>query len=84
MWPATRAYIGGRDHKRSSADHFTTVREADVTYSVPEPVIVVPVISMMARLPPHPYAAILLYDFILTPESNRSMHACKRHDSCSR
>ena len=28
MWPATRAYIGGRDHKRSSGDHFTTVREA--------------------------------------------------------
>ena len=40
-----------------------------VNYSVPEPVIVVPVINMMAKLPPHPYAAILLYDFILTPEA---------------
>jgi iron(III) transport system substrate-binding protein len=40
-----------------------------VTYSVPEPVIVVPVINMMAKLPPHPYAAILLYDFILTHEA---------------
>jgi ABC-type Fe3+ transport system substrate-binding protein len=42
-------------------------QNAPVTYSVPEPVIVVPVINMMAKLPPHPYAAILLYDFILTP-----------------
>ena len=42
---------------------------APVTYSVPEPVIVVPVINMMAKLPPHPYAAILLYDFILTQEA---------------
>jgi iron(III) transport system substrate-binding protein len=45
------------------------VQNAPVTYSAPEPVIVVPVINMMARLPPHPYAAILLYDFILTPEA---------------
>ena len=29
----------------------------------------VPVINMMAKLPPHPYAAILLYDFILSPEA---------------
>jgi len=29
----------------------------------------VPVINMMAKIPPHPYAAILLYDFILTPEA---------------
>jgi iron(III) transport system substrate-binding protein len=42
---------------------------APVNYSVPEPVLVVPVINMMAKLPPHPYAAILLYDFILTPEA---------------
>jgi iron(III) transport system substrate-binding protein len=42
---------------------------APVNYSVPEPVLVVPVINMMARLPPHPYAAMLLYDFILTPEA---------------
>ncbi len=46
-----------------------TEQNAPVTYSAPEPVIVVPVINMMARLPPHPYAAILLYDFILTPEA---------------
>jgi ABC-type Fe3+ transport system substrate-binding protein len=45
------------------------VQNAPVTHSAPEPVIVVPVINMMARLPPHPYAAILLYDFILTPEA---------------
>src|SRR5262245_43043381 len=49
--------------------HDLTERNAPVNYSVPEPVIVVPVINMMAKLPPHPYAAILLYDFILTPES---------------
>ena len=29
----------------------------------------VPVINMMAKLPPHPYAAILLYDFILSPDA---------------
>jgi iron(III) transport system substrate-binding protein len=46
-----------------------TEQNAPVTYSVPEPVIVVPVINMMAKLPPHPYAAILLYDFILTHET---------------
>jgi iron(III) transport system substrate-binding protein len=46
-----------------------TEQNAPVSYSVPEPVIVVPVINMMAKLPPHPYAAILLYDFILTPEA---------------
>src|SRR5262245_55482221 len=45
------------------------VQNAPVTYSVPEPVIVDPVINMTAKLPPHPYAAILLYDFILTPEA---------------
>jgi len=44
-------------------------QSAPVNYSVPEPVLVVPVINMMAKLPPHPYAAILLYDFILTPEA---------------
>jgi iron(III) transport system substrate-binding protein len=44
-------------------------QNAPVNYGVPEPVIVVPVINMMARLPPHPYAAMLLYDFILSPES---------------
>ena len=42
---------------------------APVSYSVPEPVLVVPVINMMAKLPPHPNAAILLYDFTLTPEA---------------
>jgi iron(III) transport system substrate-binding protein len=46
-----------------------TEQNAPVTYAAPEPVIVVPVVNMMARLPPHPYAAILLYDFILTPEA---------------
>jgi len=44
-------------------------QSAPVNYSVPEPVLVVPVINMMAKLPPHPYAAILLYDFILTSEA---------------
>src|SRR5215510_9279110 len=44
-------------------------QNAPVNYSVPEPVIVVPVINMMAKLPPHPYAAILLYNFILSPEA---------------
>jgi iron(III) transport system substrate-binding protein len=47
--------------------HDLLEKSAPVNYSVPEPVLVVPVINMMAKLPPHPYAAILLYDFILTP-----------------
>jgi len=42
---------------------------APVNYLVPEPVLVVPVINMMGKLAPHPYTAILLYDFILTPEA---------------
>ena len=44
-------------------------QNAPVAYSVPEPAIIVPVINMMPKVAPHPYAAILLYDFILTPES---------------
>ena len=49
--------------------HLLLQKGAPVIYSVPEPAIMVPVINMMAKLPPHPYAAILLYDFILTPEA---------------
>jgi iron(III) transport system substrate-binding protein len=44
-------------------------QNAPVAYSVPEPAIIVPVINMMPKVAPHPYAAILLYDFTLTPES---------------
>jgi iron(III) transport system substrate-binding protein len=49
--------------------HLLLQKGAPVIYSVPEPAIMVPVINMMAKLPPHPYAGILLYDFILTPEA---------------
>jgi iron(III) transport system substrate-binding protein len=49
--------------------HLLLGKSAPVIYSVPEPAIMVPVINMMTKLPPHPYAAILLYDFILTPEA---------------
>ena len=49
--------------------HLLLEKSAPVIYSVPEPAIMVPVINMVAKLPPHPYAAILLYDFILTPEA---------------
>lgn len=49
--------------------HLLLEKSAPVIYSVPEPAIMVPVINMMAKLPSHPYAAILLYDFILTPEA---------------
>jgi iron(III) transport system substrate-binding protein len=41
---------------------------APVVYSVPEPVLLSPTIIMMPKFPPHPYAAILLYDFLLSPE----------------
>jgi iron(III) transport system substrate-binding protein len=49
--------------------HLLLAKNAPVIYSVPEPAIMVPVINMMAKLPLHPYAAILLYDFILSPEA---------------
>jgi iron(III) transport system substrate-binding protein len=49
--------------------HLLLEKSAPVIYSVPEPAIMVPVINMMAKLPPHPYAAILLYDFILSSEA---------------
>jgi iron(III) transport system substrate-binding protein len=49
--------------------HLLLQKGAPVIYSVPEPAIMVPVINMMAKLPPHPYAGILLYDFILTSEA---------------
>jgi iron(III) transport system substrate-binding protein len=49
--------------------HLLLGKSAPVIYSVPEPAIMVPVINMMPKLPPHPYAAILLYGFILTPEA---------------
>jgi len=35
---------------------------------VPEPVMLSPTTTMMGRLPPDPYAAILLYDYIISPE----------------
>jgi len=49
--------------------HLLLKKGAPVNYSVPEPVIVVPIINMMTKLPPYPYAAILLYDFILSAEA---------------
>lgn len=49
--------------------HLLLEKNAPVNYSVPEPAIMVPVINMMPKLPPHPNAAILLYDFILTAEA---------------
>ena len=49
--------------------HLLLEKSAPVIYSVPEPAIMVPVINMMAKLPPHPYAAILLYDFIISSEA---------------
>ena len=35
-------------------------QSAPVNYSVPEPVLVVPVINMMAKLPPHPFQRFFL------------------------
>jgi iron(III) transport system substrate-binding protein len=49
--------------------HLLLEKSAPVIYAVPEPAIMVPVINMITKLPPHPYSAILLYDFILTPEA---------------
>ena len=41
---------------------------APVVYSVPEPVLLRPTIIMMGKYPPHPYAAILLYDYLMSSE----------------
>ncbi len=43
-------------------------RGAPLIYTVPEPVLLSPSITMMARFPSHPYAALLLYDHIASPE----------------
>jgi iron(III) transport system substrate-binding protein len=48
--------------------HLLLKSGAPVTYSVPEPVLLSPTIIMMPKFPPHPYAAILLYDYLLSPE----------------
>ncbi len=39
---------------------------APVVYSVPEPVLLSPDIIMVGKFPPHPYAALLLYDYLLS------------------
>lgn len=44
--------------------HLLLAKNAPLNYSVPEATIRVPDINMMAKLPPHPDAAILLDDFI--------------------
>ncbi|MBI4522765.1 MAG: extracellular solute-binding protein [Deltaproteobacteria bacterium] len=48
--------------------YLLTRRGAPLVYAVPEPVLLSPTITTMARVPPHPYAAILLYDWLLSPE----------------
>lgn len=41
---------------------------APIVYSIPEPGLISPSIIMMTRLPPHPYAAMLLYDYVISQE----------------
>ena len=41
---------------------------APIVYSIPEPSLISPSIIMMTRLPPHPYAAMLLYDYVISQE----------------
>jgi len=41
---------------------------APLNYSVPEPVMLSPTLTMMTRFPPDPYGAMLLYDYITSPE----------------
>ena len=43
-------------------------RGAPLVSSVPEPVMLSPSITMMTRFPPDPYGAMLLYDYIISPE----------------
>lgn len=48
--------------------HLLLKAGAPVAYSVPEPVLLSPTIIMMPKFPPHPYGAILLYDYLLSLE----------------
>jgi iron(III) transport system substrate-binding protein len=41
---------------------------APLIYAVPEPVMLSPTTTMMTRFPPDPYGAMLLYDYIMSPE----------------
>jgi hypothetical protein len=41
---------------------------APLTYWAPEPILLSPTILMMTRFPPHPYGAMLLYDYIISVE----------------
>ncbi|MBI4528459.1 MAG: ABC transporter substrate-binding protein [Deltaproteobacteria bacterium] len=41
---------------------------APIVYSVPEPVLLSPDILMVGKFPPHPYASVLLYDYLLSYE----------------
>jgi iron(III) transport system substrate-binding protein len=41
---------------------------APIEYVVPEPVLITPSIYLMAKFPPNPYAAILLYDYLASVE----------------
>jgi ABC-type Fe3+ transport system substrate-binding protein len=41
---------------------------APLSYSVPEPVLLNPAIIMMTKHPRHPFGAMLLYDYMISPE----------------
>jgi iron(III) transport system substrate-binding protein len=41
---------------------------APIDYAVPEPALLTPSIYLMAKFPPNPYGAILLYDYLLSAE----------------
>jgi iron(III) transport system substrate-binding protein len=41
---------------------------APIIYSVPEPLLLSPNLVMMTRLPPHPFGAMLLYDYVVSAE----------------
>lgn len=43
-------------------------RGAPLAYSAPEPILLSPTIVKLTRFPPHPYGALLLYDYIISAE----------------
>jgi iron(III) transport system substrate-binding protein len=50
-------------------DLLNAVRKgAPLIYSVPEPVLLSPAIVMMTKFPPHPFGAMLLYDYMISAE----------------
>ena len=52
---------------------------APLTYAVPQPVLLNPNIIMMPKVPPNPFGAVLLYDYLLSAEGLSPMTSNTPH-----